>query len=292
MTGPSLMQAPSCLSKISNFRPTIMSAPRAVSRALVQDSKISVRTASTAARTSRTISSQCRSTPTFRISFQSYQPLVSRKSFSSSQSRLSDSTATQLTWNDFLQLRKSRRYVNLVASIATALTGLAVTVPIMAQYEVENQIAALTGLDPFIAIGLTMTAVGGVGWLMGPFVGNTAFGLWKRNIRGEIARVCTTVIGKRTLPNAIACSRALSGSVTDTFAEGKGLLRTHKTLPRRPYLVIRQQPCARLLRREDRKCGRLQEMAEGSTSFHQEEEQEPDMMDVRAGSWLSLRTMH
>ena len=69
--------------------------------------------------------------------------------------------------------------------------GLAITVPIMAQYEVENQIAALTGLDPFIAIGLTMTAIGGVGWLMGPFVGNTVFGLWKRNLRGEIARVRT-----------------------------------------------------------------------------------------------------
>lgn len=98
-------------------------------------------------------------------------------------------STTQLTWNEFLQLRRTRRYINLGASIGTAIGTIAVTVPIMAQYELENTIAAATGLDPFIAIGLTMTAIGGMGWLLGPVLGGAAFAVWKGGVRGEIARV-------------------------------------------------------------------------------------------------------
>jgi len=89
----------------------------------------------------------------------------------------------------------------------------------MAQYEVENQIAALTGLDPFIGIGLTITAIGGVGWLLGPFVGNAAFGIWKSSLRGEIAKVSLGPDGHNRI-GLILCT------------EGEGFLWTYQALPR------------------------------------------------------------
>ena len=79
--------------------------------------------------------------------------------------------------------------MNLAASIGTALACIGIAVPVMAEYEVENHLAAMTGLDPFIAIGITVTTIAGVGWMSGPLVGNTVFGIWKRNLRGEITRV-------------------------------------------------------------------------------------------------------
>lgn len=115
--------------------------------------------------------------------------------FSTSPQRRTDAgvqdqpTPPKLTWDDFLKLRKRRRYVNLAASVGTAAGSVTVFTPLAMQYEVENQIAAVTGMDPFIAFGLAITAVGGFGWLMGPFVGNSAFGLYNRSIRTEIAKV-------------------------------------------------------------------------------------------------------
>ncbi|PNS17817.1 hypothetical protein CAC42_3212 [Sphaceloma murrayae] len=100
----------------------------------------------------------------------------------------SGAASSDLTWNDFLKMRRKRRYVNLATSVGTAVGSIGVTVPLALQYEVDNQIASITGLDPFIALGLTITAVGGAGWLLGPFVGNAAFLLRNRRTKDAIAK--------------------------------------------------------------------------------------------------------
>ena len=40
-----------------------------------------------------------------------------------------------------------------------------------------------------MVLGLCVLGSGGVGWLLGPFVGNAVFGLRYRGLRGEIERV-------------------------------------------------------------------------------------------------------
>ena len=115
--------------------------------------------------------------------------------FSSTSSFRDTTTPAQkpgITWDEFLLLRRRRRYVNLFASVGTAVGAVAATVPVAMSYELEDKIASETGLDPFIAFGLMITAVGGFGWLMGPFVGNAGFLLANRRIRADIASVSSS----------------------------------------------------------------------------------------------------
>ena len=83
-----------------------------------------------------------------------------------------------LTWNRFFDLRKKRRYVNLVASVATAGATVSVAGPMMASADIDTWGAQLTGMDPVFVLGLSTLAVAGVGWLCGPSFGSGAFGMW------------------------------------------------------------------------------------------------------------------
>lgn len=181
--------AQSCLFRNSAMRLSCQIGARSTSQSLLHNRSNPCRTICTTSYSrdrKSTTQSQNRK-PNVPIS--SLRPQETQRTFTQTAARKQDTPSTQLTWDEFLKLRKTRRYISLVSSIGTAVGSTAIAVPIMAQYEVENQIAALTGLDPFIGIGLTITAIGGVGWLLGPFVGNTAFGIWKSSLRGEIARV-------------------------------------------------------------------------------------------------------
>lgn len=124
-----------------------------------------------------------------------------------------------LTWDEFLQLRRQRRYINVIASLATAVTSVGVAVPAIAASQIEDTLAAMTGLDPFITIGMTLTAVGGVGWLMGPFVGNAVFGLWKRGLRSEIARREKLFYAHIKRYRADAMGSSVSNPVPDYYGE-------------------------------------------------------------------------
>ena len=47
----------------------------------------------------------------------------------------------------------------------------------------------LFGLDPILVLGLMTAGSGGVGWLLGPFVGNAVFGMAHRRVGAQIAEV-------------------------------------------------------------------------------------------------------
>lgn len=104
----------------------------------------------------------------------------------------SPSNQATLTWDEFLKLRRTRRYVNLGASLFSGVGAIAVATPLIAEYEIENVGAQMTGLDPMFVIGGSLMAVGGVGWLMGPFLGTAFFKVWKSSVASEFARVWST----------------------------------------------------------------------------------------------------
>ena len=96
-----------------------------------------------------------------------------------------------LTWDRFFDLRKKRRYINLAASIATATATVAVAGPIIAQQDIDTWGAQVSGLDPFIVLGLTTFAAAAGGWLCGPSFGSAGFGIWagRRGWNKAIAEV-------------------------------------------------------------------------------------------------------
>jgi import inner membrane translocase subunit TIM23 len=100
---------------------------------------------------------------------------------------------TQLTWNRFLALRKTRRRISLVASIVSASGAIAVGVVVLSTQDVDSMGAQMLGLDPIIVLGLSTVACGLVGWLIGPFFGNAFFNLMYKRLRGQIAMVCNAL---------------------------------------------------------------------------------------------------
>lgn len=95
----------------------------------------------------------------------------------------------QLTWDEFLKLRRTRRFINLGSSALSGAASIAVAVPAFAEFEIENIGAQMTGLDPMFIIGGSLMGVGAVGWLLGPFLGTAFFNVWKGSVRKEFARV-------------------------------------------------------------------------------------------------------
>lgn len=110
-------------------------------------------------------------------------------SAASTSTTSTQSQTPQLTWDEFLKLRRTRRFINLGSSALSGAASVAVAVPAFAEFEIENIGAQMTGLDPMFIIGGSLMGVGAVGWLLGPFLGTAFFNVWKGSVRKEFARV-------------------------------------------------------------------------------------------------------
>lgn len=111
------------------------------------------------------------------------------------------SSTTTLPWNQYLQLRKTRRYYNLAASACTSFATTAAGVSVLSQQDLEALGGTVPGLDPFLLLGLATAGSGAIGWLLGPFVGNAVFGLSHRKLGAQIAAV-----RQSTLSPLLPCS--------------------------------------------------------------------------------------
>ncbi|MCJ1462726.1 TIM23 complex component [Pseudocyphellaria aurata] len=98
----------------------------------------------------------------------------------------SEPDPSALSWNRYLQLRRTRRHYNLVASLGTSICTTAVGISILSRQNIETLGGGVFGLDPFIVLGLATAASGAVGWLIGPFVGNAVFTIIHRKFRNQI----------------------------------------------------------------------------------------------------------
>ncbi|KAF2474503.1 Pam17-domain-containing protein [Lindgomyces ingoldianus] len=103
-----------------------------------------------------------------------------------STSNTSSNTPTQLTWNRFLTLRRTRRKISVVASSFSAVATTYAGMRVFVENNYDSIWAASFGLDPIVVAGLTSVGLLAVGWLIGPFFGNSAFNAYYRKIRGEI----------------------------------------------------------------------------------------------------------
>ncbi|KAF2112298.1 mitochondrial import protein Pam17-domain-containing protein [Lophiotrema nucula] len=92
----------------------------------------------------------------------------------------------QLTWNRFLELRRTRRKISVLASSVTAAATVFGGLRVSLDNNWDSMAAASIGLDPLIVTGLGFVGFLATGWLIGPFFGNAIFNTYYRNIRGDI----------------------------------------------------------------------------------------------------------
>ncbi|KAF2671231.1 Pam17-domain-containing protein [Microthyrium microscopicum] len=91
-----------------------------------------------------------------------------------------------LTWNRFLQLRKTRRRINVIASVLGIGACVAGSMYAITIHEVETLASQVVGLDPLITMGIIVVATAASGWLIGPIFGNALFNLRYRALRVPI----------------------------------------------------------------------------------------------------------
>ena len=93
-----------------------------------------------------------------------------------------------LDWNQFFQLRKTRRRWQLGFSVFTCISGGsagAIVLSLGVAEPVINQIP----LDPFVTLGLMTFGCAALGWLAGPILGNSVFYSMNRKYKKQMTLV-------------------------------------------------------------------------------------------------------
>lgn len=80
-----------------------------------------------------------------------------------------------LNWPRFLSLRKQRKRIGTIVSIPSTIAGLTVGINYFASIEAEPT-QLIMGIEPVYAYGLATVSCAGLGWLVGPSIGNV---LWR-----------------------------------------------------------------------------------------------------------------
>ncbi|KAF2141742.1 uncharacterized protein K452DRAFT_308810 [Aplosporella prunicola CBS 121167] len=127
-----------------------------------------------------------------------------------------------LTWNRFLGLRKTRRRIGLVASVASAVAATAAGANIMMAYDLDTVGAATLGMDSIFVMGLGVVASGGVGWLAGPAVGDAVFKVLYRRLGPQIAQKEAEFFRRIKKFRVDPTSSSLNNPVPDYYGEKIG----------------------------------------------------------------------
>ncbi|KAK7455109.1 TIM23 complex component [Stygiomarasmius scandens] len=94
---------------------------------------------------------------------------------SKSSSNAGSTSEEHLSWPEYLKIRKQRRTWQNVMAVPTSLLGLFGGVTYFGSLETDPT-KPILGLDPFMAYGICTVATMGVGYLVGPSIGNA---MWR-----------------------------------------------------------------------------------------------------------------
>ncbi|PGH05292.1 hypothetical protein GX51_03013 [Blastomyces parvus] len=151
-------------------------------------SRIPGRSTSTLLPTSAaTTTSSLRATTTRKSSTQAPSSSSGSSAGSSSAHSSTSPENLPLDWNSFFRLRASRRKYSLVSSIIASVFSTAGGVQVLAANNMDTIGAQALGLDPFIVLGLATAACAALGWLLGPILGNSLWGLVHRKYKASVA---------------------------------------------------------------------------------------------------------
>lgn len=189
MAAPSIARS-NCLRAATSFSRATFAAPT--------PSKAFFTTSSAPIKQLRAANSQCASPSVPSITSRlasSRLPVTlkpqSARHASTAQTAASTQAPEILTWNRFFDLRRKRRFINLGASIITATITVGLAAPIIANQDIDTWGAQISGMDPFVVLGVTTFTVAIGGWMCGPTFGTAAFKLWagRRGWNAAIAQV-------------------------------------------------------------------------------------------------------
>lgn len=94
-----------------------------------------------------------------------------------------------LDWNRFFKIRAMRRRYSQASSVLAAIACTGGGLQVLATQDIDHITAQFPILDPMVLMVLGIAASGGLGWLMGPFLGNGVFNMVYRKERKEFERV-------------------------------------------------------------------------------------------------------
>lgn len=175
---------PAAPSLIGTLRPIQQSIPKTASKQLT-------RLSSTTSRPSNPVTLDSNSRPQAHT--------VSPSTGLRLQSTAAPADEVKLDWNSFFKLRASRRRYSLASSVATSLASTAAGAQVLSTQDIESLGGAVMGLDPLVVLGLATAACGAAGWLLGPIVGNGAWGLvyskYKPSVNTVSISTCDVVLG-------------------------------------------------------------------------------------------------
>jgi import inner membrane translocase subunit TIM23 len=119
------------------------------------------------------------------------KPQTIRHASTASQPAPTAPAAEILTWNRFFDLRRKRRFINMGASLVTAAITVGLAAPMIANNDIDSWGAQISGMDPFIVLGVSTFIVATAGWMCGPTFGTAGFKLWagRRGWNAAIAQV-------------------------------------------------------------------------------------------------------
>ncbi|KAF2090805.1 Pam17-domain-containing protein [Saccharata proteae CBS 121410] len=133
-----------------------------------------------------------------------------------------------LTWNRYLALRKTRRLLGLIASGITAVAGTAAGGWLLATQNLDAIGAQTLGLDPLIVMVLGAFSCGGVGWLMGPTLGNGVFALMYRGLGRQVADKEREFYARLKKYRVDPTSSSLANPVPDYYGEKIGSVANYR----------------------------------------------------------------
>ncbi len=94
-------------------------------------------------------------------------------------------SSAALDWNSFFQLRVKRRRLQLFFSVTSGVLGGAGGAILLSTGMAEPLVMQVP-LDPFVTLGLMTMACAGMGWLVGPSIGNQVFYVMNRRFKTQM----------------------------------------------------------------------------------------------------------
>lgn len=141
----------------------------------------------------------------------------------------SNSSAIQklMNWVDFFTLRTQNKRLNTAASVFTAgLAGWG-TLEYLGNIEIDVE-KPILGIDPIMIMGGAVVLGGGLGYLMGPFLGTPIFNLFRRSALPEFKAKEEQFLRRIKHYRVDPSSQSFSNPVPDYYGERINSLKAYK----------------------------------------------------------------
>ncbi|KAG5982707.1 hypothetical protein E4U55_001497 [Claviceps digitariae] len=128
------------------------------------------------------------------------------------------SPKSSLTWDSFFNLRLRRRRIQLLFSVTTGALGGAGGAMFLSTGMAEPLVMQIP-LDPFVTLGLMTLACGGLGWLVGPSIGNQVFYLMNHRLKAQMMQKESEFFARVRKHRVNPTNSSASNPVPDFYGE-------------------------------------------------------------------------